>query len=224
MDVRQIVNLKAAVVILWVVLLIAVVAVLGPGRITTCYENLTPDGIRDFVLSFGALAVVAFLAISIIRPIFFIPLTPFTIASGFLFGLGWGLAYALTGSILSALLAFGISRYLFQDYVKTKLLSQYPAVDRLIQEKGWQFVLFLRVIPVIPFDVVSYLAGASRVRLRDYLFSTLLGELPGAIILVIFGSTLARPGTYLFYASLILVLGLLVLPELARRLLRKRTE
>lgn len=168
--------------------------------------------------------MIAFLAISVARPFFFIPLTPFTIASGFLFGLYWGLTYAMIGSILSALLVFGISRYLFQAYVKTKVLNRYPAIDDLIHRKGWQFVVFLRLVPVLPFDVVGYLAGASRISMRDYLIGSVIGELPGALVLVIFGSTLTEPGSNVFYLSLILVLGLLAVPEIARRILRRKSK
>ncbi|WP_424356868.1 TVP38/TMEM64 family protein [Methanocella sp. MCL-LM] len=220
-DVRHLLNVKVAAVALWAIFIIAVIAIIGPGNLAAGYEKLSPDGIKVFVLSFGALAILAFLAISLIRPFFFLPLTPFTIASGFLFGIGWGLTWAMIGSTLSALLVFGISRYLFQDYVKRKILIKYPAIDSRIQENGWRYVLFLRLIPVIPYDVAGYLAGASRVRLRDYLIGTIGGELPGAIILVIFGSSLAEPGSLIFYLSLILALSLIVLPELARRLLRK---
>lgn len=220
-DVRHLLNIKVAAIVLWAIILILVIAIIGPGNLIDSYGKLTPEGIKIFVLSFGALAILAFLAISLMRPFFFVPLTPFTIASGFLFGIEWGLALAMIGSTLSALLVFGISRYLFQDYVKVKVLSKYPAMDRQILENGWRYVLFLRLIPVIPFDVAGYLAGASRVRIRDYIFGTLAGELPGAIILVIFGSSLDRPGSFIFYISLFLALGLLVLPGIARRLLRK---
>jgi uncharacterized membrane protein YdjX (TVP38/TMEM64 family) len=222
-DRRQYINVKVAAIILWLLLLITVVAIVGPGKILAGYQSLTPEGIKVFVLSFGVLAVLVFLIISLMRPVFFIPLTPFTIASGFLFGIGWGLLYAMIGSVISALLVFGISRYLFQDYVKRKVLCNYPAIDRRIQENGWRYVLFLRLIPVIPFDVVGYLAGASRVKPGDYLFGTAAGELPGAIILVIFGATLEQPGSPIFYISLVLALGLLVLPGIARRILRRNS-
>lgn len=220
-DVRHLLNVKVVAVVLWAIFIIAIIVVIGPENLLAGYDNLSPDGIKLFVLSFGGLAILIFLIISLIRPFFFLPLTPFTMASGFLFGIGWGLTLAMVGSTLSALLVFGISRYLFQDYVKRKILIKYPAMDSRIQENGWRYVLFLRLIPVLPYDVTGYLAGASRVRLRDYLLGTVAGELPGAIILVIFGSSLAEPGSLIFYVSLIMALSLLVLPELARRLLRK---
>ena len=224
MDVRRLINVKSAALLIWVTLLLSVIALIGPGNIITSYEHMTPEGIRNFVLSFGTLAVIAFIIICAARPFFFLPITPFTIASGFLFGLAWGLTYAMVGSILSALLVFGISRYLFQDYVKTKVLNRYPAVDDLIHKKGWQFVAFLRLVPVLPFDVVGYLAGASRISIRDYLLGSVIGELPGALVLVIFGSTLAEPGSNIFYVSLLLVLCLLAVPEIARRILRRKSH
>ncbi|CAJ38085.1 TVP38/TMEM64 family protein [Methanocella arvoryzae] len=222
-DVRHLINVRVAAVILWAGLIIAAIAIVGPENLADSYGKLTPEGIKSFVLSFGALAVIAYIALSLLRPFFFLPLTPFTIACGFLFGIAGGLTMAMIGSTLSALLVFGISRYLFQDYVKRKILVKYPAVDERIQENGWRYVLFLRLLPIIHYDVVGYLAGASRVKVKDYLFATIAGELPGATIMVIFGSSLDQPGSVMFYISLALALSLLVLPEIARRLMRKST-
>jgi len=207
--------------ILWALLLIAVVAIIGPDGIFSLHKSMTPEQIRNFILSFGAMAVLAFMVISMLRPLVFLPVTPFTIASGFLFGPGWGVVYAVTGSMLSALLTFFLSRYLFHDYVRARVLPAYPAADRMVHGREWQFIAFLRIIPILPFDVVGYIAGSTGVRLKKYLFGTLIGEIPGATILVILGCSLNDINSSLFYISILLVIGLLILPGAARRLLRK---
>ena len=221
---RQPFSARIVILALWALLLITVVAIIGPGGVFSLHKGMAPEQIRNFILSFGAMAVLAFLVISMLRPLVFLPVTPFTIASGFLFGPGWGVVYAITGSMLSALLTFFLSRYLFHDYVRARVLPAYPAADRMVRGREWQFVAFLRIIPVLPFDIVGYLAGSTGVDLKKYIFGTLIGETPGAVVLVLLGCSLNNMGSSLFYISILLMIGLLIIPEIARRMLRKANQ
>jgi uncharacterized membrane protein YdjX (TVP38/TMEM64 family) len=58
-----------------------------------------------------------------------------------------------------------------------------------LRSEGWRAVALLRLSPVIPFAVKSYLFGVSRVRMRDYVIGTFLGKLPGTIVLTSLGTT-----------------------------------
>lgn len=78
-------------------------------------------------------------------------------------------------------------------------------------------MLFLRVIPIVPFDVVNYGAGITGMPFRDYLFATMIGITPASVAFVYFGDSLAMADLQriMFAASfLALVVGL---PLLGRR-------
>jgi uncharacterized membrane protein YdjX (TVP38/TMEM64 family) len=203
----------------WLVALVAIVIIIGPG--TILHEKVTPEGIRQMVLSYGALSVVAYEFLHIIRPFTFIPVTPFTIAGGYIYGHVFGLALAMVGTTLAAVITFFLSRYLFRDYLKKRLSTHYAGFDSRFDSGGIFTVAAMRVIPILPFDAVGYVAGVSSIRFRDYLLGTLLGELPGAFVLTMLGNSLTNIDSPWFIVSLALAILLFLLPEAYRRLYKK---
>lgn len=203
----------------WLVALVAIVIIIGPG--TILQEKVTPEGIRQLVLSYGALSVVAYEFLHVIRPFTFIPVTPFTIAGGYIYGHVLGLALAMVGTTLAAIITFFLSRYLFRDYLKKRLSTHYAGFDSRFDNGGIFTVAAMRVIPILPFDAVGYVAGVSSIRFRDYLLGTLLGELPGAFVLTMLGNSLTNMDSPWFIVSLVLAILLFLLPEAYRRLYKK---
>lgn len=203
----------------WLVALVAIVIIIGPG--TILQEKVTPEGIRQLVLSYGTLSVVAYEFLHVIRPFTFIPVTPFTIAGGYIYGHVLGLALAMVGTTLAAIITFFLSRYLFRDYLKKRLSTHYAGFDSRFDNGGIFTVAAMRVIPILPFDAVGYVAGVSSIRFRDYLLGTLLGELPGAFVLTMLGNSLTNMDSPWFIVSLVLAILLFLLPEAYRRLYKK---
>ncbi len=216
--------LRLVIAGLWLVPVAALVLILGPGNAASYYAHVTPQAIRDQVNGYGALAAVAFVIASLVRPLLFLPVTPFTIASGFIFGFWQGLAWSFTGTTLSAMLTFFLSRYLFHDYVTRRFAGRLEHLNRALEDSGWTYVMSVRIIPVVPFDLVGFVAGASSVRFRDYLIGTVLGELPGAVVLVMLGDSLEAIGSGTFYLSLVLAAIVLAGPVAVRRWMRKRDK
>ena len=145
---------------------------------------------RDWATALGAWFPLAFLAAHIVVTILPFPRTAFTLAAGLLFGPVLGVVIAVTASTLSALLALFAVRAL--GWQLTSLVS-HPAlesVDARLRARGWAAVLSLRLIPVVPFSVLNYAAGASSVRVMPYLLATLTGLLPGTAAVVILGDAL----------------------------------
>ena len=140
---------------------------------------------RDWATSVGPGFPLAFLAAHVI-----VTVLPFTLAAGLLFGPVLGIALAVTASTLSALIALLLVRAFGWQIGK---LANHPRVDSLdaqLSERGWPAVLSLRLIPVVPFSVLNYAAGASAVQVRPYLLATLTGLLPGTSAVVILGDAI----------------------------------
>lgn len=209
--------LRIMTLVAWILLIIAIIFIIGPGNLIASYNSLTPVGIKNFMLSFGILSVIVFILICTFRPIVFLPVTPFTLASGFLFGIWWGILISLVGTTLSAVFTFAVSRFLFHDYVKNKVVNKYPAIEKLLEGRGWKFVAIVRLVPMIPFDAVGYISGASKIRFRSYFIGSVIGELPGAIVLVMLGSSLFDIGSTTFYVSLILALIIILAPAVFKK-------
>jgi uncharacterized membrane protein YdjX (TVP38/TMEM64 family) len=215
-------DIRLGLLALWVVALIAAVVVIGPGKLIEDYSRVTPEGIRQLVLSYGAVSIVIYELLHALRPFTFLPVTPFTIAGGYIYGHAYGLLFAMIGTTLAATLTFFLSRYLFRDYLKKRLSVSYAGFDRRFDGGGIFTVAAMRVVPVIPFDAVGYVAGVSSIGFTDYLIGTLIGEFPGAFVLTMLGNNLTNMESPIFILSLILAALLILLPEVYRRLSKKR--
>lgn len=149
------------------------------------------DVVEDWVEYTGNAGIAAFSAAYAVASLFFFPAGLMTIAAGALFGFAWGLVAVMGASTASAVAAFMIARHLARDRVTRffRRNGKLDAMDRSLRKEGWRAVALLRLSPVVPFAVKSYLFGVSRVRFRDYLVGTIVGKIPGAVVLTALGSS-----------------------------------
>ncbi|MBI4799495.1 MAG: VTT domain-containing protein [Desulfarculus sp.] len=87
-------------------------------------------------------------------------------------------------------------------------------------------VLFTRLMPLFPFNLLNYALGLTKVRFSHYALATFLGMLPACVAFVVFSSSLldlllgrVSPGLVL---GLLLVLVVMLVPMLYRRRKAKR--
>jgi uncharacterized membrane protein YdjX (TVP38/TMEM64 family) len=65
-----------------------------------------------------------------------------------------------------------------------------PRLDRIrrhVVKQGVIAVAAIRLVPVAPFTFVNLVAGASQIRLQDYIFGTILGLTPGLLVMSALG-------------------------------------
>lgn len=139
--------------------------------------NLGILGSAIFVFSFAGLSMLG------------LPLIPFAVAGGLLFGMTGGLAWVVAGSTLGAAIGFLLSRYVARDRF-VRLMNkhqQFATIDQAIYREGWKIVGLLRMCP-IPFGVSNYAYGLTKVPFRHYLAATVLGMLPGETVFVYLGA------------------------------------
>jgi uncharacterized membrane protein YdjX (TVP38/TMEM64 family) len=145
-------------------------------RFTAWVDGLGVWGPVVFVLGY-ALAAVAF-----------VPGSLLTLAAGAIFGLGKGTALVLVAATLGASAAFLVSRYVARGFVERRLAGnrRFAAIDRAIGSEGRKIVLLLRLSPVVPFNLLNYALGLTRVRFTDYVVAS-IGMLPGTLLYVYYG-------------------------------------
>ncbi|MDQ4105057.1 MAG: TVP38/TMEM64 family protein [Actinomycetota bacterium] len=145
---------------------------------------------RSWAQSVGLAAPVLFLLGQTVVTVAPVPRTAFTLAAGLLFGPVLGVALSLTGTTLSAVLAFVAVRKLGRDLVAPYLdRGVLRSVDARLRRRGWLAVASLRLIPAVPFSVLNYCSAVSSIRFRDYLLGT-VGVVPGSVALVVLGDAL----------------------------------
>jgi len=70
--------------------------------------------------------------------------------------------------------------------------------------------LMLRLIPLFPFDVISYGAGFSNIKYRDYILATIVGIIPGVLVFTNIGTQVSKIGSFEFYISISMLVLLVV--------------
>lgn len=167
--------------------LVAVTVIVGAN-----YFNLQQllKAMLSWIDNLGQLGMIIFIVIYILAAILFLPGSMLTLGAGVLFGLAKGSIVVSIGSTLGATCAFLIGRYLARDLVGRQIADnkKFKAVDEAVAKEGWKIVLLTRLSPVLPFNLLNYTFGLTKVRLKHYFFASWLGMLPGTIMYVYIGS------------------------------------
>ena len=150
------------------------------------------DLLRSYVDAHYVLSVAAFIAM-VVSTAFFVPgAIVFTLTGGFLFGVLRGTLYVLTGAVLGATLAFLSSRFIAGNWIQHRYEKHLGAFNREISIHGHNYLIFFRIVPVMPFFLVNYLAGITKVSLGRFVWTTAVGMLPGSVIYCFAGRELGN--------------------------------
>jgi len=115
-----------------------------------------------------------------------VPVTLLIAVVGLVFGTLAGVLYALVGALGSALAAYLLGRLLGRDAMHRLAGNAVNRLSRKVARRGIVAMAAVRVLPIAPFTVVNLVAGASHIRLRDYIVGTLIGMGPGIVLTVVF--------------------------------------
>lgn len=182
---------------------------LGAGAVVAATVDLPEVGtLRTWLDGTGAAgwgALVLGLALLLLAPV---PRSVVSVLIGLVAGFWAGLAVALAGGLLGALGAFALARILGRPAVARLAGRHLDRVDRLAVDRGFLAVLTGRLVPVVPFVVLSYGAGLTTVRPGSYSAATALGLLPSTAVQVGIG---ASAGAIVAGASTVTVVLLAVL-------------
>ena len=140
---------------------------------------------------FGPWSPIFFVLVYSLATVLFVPGSILTVVGGALFGPLWGTLWNLSGATMGATLAFAIARHLGADWVARRAGERMGRLIRGVEEEGWRFVAFVRLVPLFPFNLVNYAFGLTRVRLAEYAITSFVCMAPGAVAF-----------TYLGYAGL----------------------
>lgn len=179
------------------------------------FEN--PQLLKQEVLSWGVWGPTAYIFLFAVGPSFLVPGAVMTIAGGLAFGMFWGAAYAMIGADLGALLAFMAGRFLGRSFVEHVIGNRFNDIMGRLSRNGFFIILYLRIVPVIPYNALNLLAGASPITFRDYVWASAVGMVPGTILFAFLGDALWHPTSPRFFLAVSLILLCFLGGELYRR-------
>jgi uncharacterized membrane protein YdjX (TVP38/TMEM64 family) len=142
-------------------------------------EQLSIEVLTGRVGQFGWLAPLAFIGGYAIATVFFLPGVLFTLAGGALFGPFYGTLYNLAGATIGATLAFLLARFIASDWVARRTGKRLRQLVDGVEEEGWRFVAFVRLVPLFPFNLLNYALGLTKIRLSHYVITTFIFMAPG---------------------------------------------
>ena len=168
----------------------------------------------------GPMLVIGLMVLAIVfNPL---PSAPIALAAGAVYGHVAGTIYIVTGAEIGAIIAFAIARFAGHELAR-KFLGDNLSLGRLGSQNAMTTIVFVsRLIPFMSFDLVSYAAGLTAIKLWRFALATLLGLMPVSFILAHMGGEIvgSSNGDVIL---IILILGLFTLiPLLINALQRYR--
>jgi len=170
-------------------------------------DSLTNQWVRTGILAFLewiennlVAGIFGFMAVYFVATICFVPGSILTLGAGFVFsasfdslglGVALGTAAVFIGASLGAIASFLLGRYLFRDGCVGRLTEKYTivkALDNALTDKGLRIMILLRLCPLVPFNVLNYVAGVTGVRFWHYVVAC-FGMLPGTVVYVFLGAS-----------------------------------
>jgi uncharacterized membrane protein YdjX (TVP38/TMEM64 family) len=139
----------------------------------------------------GPWAPAFLVALEAVVCLLYLPSSAVTLLAGYRCGIIVGTMVASLGATLGAAAAFLISRLLLREWIERRL-ADHPtisAIDRAIGSQGFRIVLLVRLCSFLPYDLMSYGLGLTKVSLGRYLLGTWLGRLPEIVLWAYIGST-----------------------------------
>lgn len=159
-------------------------------------SRFTAENIAEFLGRFSGVIWLIYLGFSIVRGITLLPSTPLVLAGTLLFPEQpfAVLAVSMTGILLSSTMIYFFSEYLgFNEYFE----GQKPELTHKIKAKlehplGFLFVAGWAFFPLVPTDLICYLAGTTKMNYWKFIVAVLVGELILCICYIFFGGSLLK--------------------------------
>lgn len=183
------------------------------------------DAFRDYIRSFGALGWLVLLGLQILQV--FIALIPGEIvesAAGYAFGPVMGTLICYVGIAIASMLIFSLTRRygvrLVEVFVSRERINELRFLNTARKRNALLFLLYF--IPGTPKDLLTYFAGLTDIKFRDFLIISLVARIPSILSSTFGGHMLGNEnywGAVLLYGitGLISLLGMLIYRGFLRR-------
>ena len=156
---------------------------------------LSSDRVRDAIDPLGAAAIPAFILVSALLTCALFPGPLLAGASGLLFGTAVGTPVAIVAATLGAVVAFTIARFVAHGAVERLAGPRLTRIQEWIEQRGFWAVLYARIAPGVPYSMLNYIAGVTRIGLPAFAAATAIGIAPRAFAYTALGGSLDDLGS-----------------------------
>ena len=213
-------------------LLLALILVVVGIAVTGVKDIVTLEYLRSLIESIGFWGWLGFILLYSVGSSVGLPGTIFTIAGGLIFGKWVGTLLNIIGATIGACFAFAVSRYIARESMLEKFGEQkwFNTLNDGLRENGFNYMLFVRLVPIFPFNGLNFAAGLTGISFRNYLAGTALGILPATFIYTNAAAELGDAAAEGFHLSggmifALALLGLLaIIPVVIKKYRKKGAE
>lgn len=149
------------------------------------------DSLRQDLRDLGAAGAAIVLALAIFHAVVFYPAEILDAAAGFVYGFWLALPLVMAGWLLNGIICHQVGNYAARPLLLRLLgASRFERYEGAIGRGGVTLLIGMRLVPIIPFSLFSYVAGSARVPLSTFVWTTVVGYLPITALFVLLGSRL----------------------------------
>ncbi|HST56092.1 MAG TPA: VTT domain-containing protein [Solirubrobacteraceae bacterium] len=136
-------------------------------------------GMRRHFLGMGAGGVLLLFALMQVHAVLFYPAEIVSATAGFVYGFFPGLGLAMVGWVVSAGVSYLLGRALGRPLLHRLFgVRRLAALEQLVERGGALLLIAARLIPILPFSLTGYVAGAMRIPVWRFCWTTFVGYLP----------------------------------------------
>jgi uncharacterized membrane protein YdjX (TVP38/TMEM64 family) len=147
--------------------------------------------VREQIKSLGAAGPLIIIGLGVMHSVIPYPAEIVNAAAGFAYGFFGGLGIVVIGWMISAVICYwfgtGVARPLLDRWFGAERFARF---ERMVERGGVTLLIALRLLPIVPFSLISAAAGAARVPFVRYCWTTAVGFLPITALAVYFGTRL----------------------------------
>ena len=162
-----------------VLLLAALVA--GVAWAAAHRDLFSASAVTAWLEQLGFWAPLVYVLLYVVSPVFLLPAAPLSLLGGAVFGPLIGSILTMVGATIGASLAFLVARHVAGDWVRDRLGGRVDQVVSGVEGEGWRFVALMRMVPLVPFNLLNYALGLTRIRFTHYLAATAVAIIPGVV-------------------------------------------
>ena len=189
-------------------------SLVGIGGLVWLFSRIDPTDIQAFVAGFGPWAPVVYIALFALLPAMFFPVAVLALAGGLLFGLWAGSMYTFLGAMINCTVMFLLARTVGYEKVKSLVESRLSEkwqnrLNAAAGREGFLLLIILRLIPAVPYNLINYAFGLTRMSYGAYLLGSAMGIIPGTLVFINIGDKamdVTSPGFWVAMGLLVLLL------------------
>lgn len=207
--------------IFWVVVIETMIVIALSLVALAFWTTVCTDSLKSCVAEGETLGPLTFFALAALRPFVFTPYFFSALIAGPAFGTIAGTLFTITGGLISALLLATIGRVVGKRLVTPWMQANLPQTSTFLRSQDYKIMFFLRLVPLVPFDITSFFSGVLGFRWHHIVWTTIAGSLPETIVFVRMGSPTATL-TESAFDTLLLIAVAVILPLMVAEYLSRR--